>query len=170
MFERYSDRARRLIFIALWSARRRGGSYIEAEDLLHAIIREDRGEFAAISAEIFPGASSPVQDSAGPHRPFFDVSVAADLLRALHEPTEPLNAETRTERRDPAPHADMPVSGSLKKVLASVSSAHKHDTKTIEPLDLLAGIVADRDSSLARVLRDHGITPQAVAKAIDSES
>ena len=56
MFERYSDRARRLILMALWSARRRGGAYIEPEDLLHAIIREDRGDFAALSAE--PGITT----------------------------------------------------------------------------------------------------------------
>lgn len=66
MFERYSNRARRLIVMALWSARRRGGSYIEPEGLLHAIIREDHGEFAAISAQVFPGPSAPNEDPAGP--------------------------------------------------------------------------------------------------------
>jgi ATP-dependent Clp protease ATP-binding subunit ClpC len=170
MFERYSERARRVIFIALWSARRRGGSYIEAEDLLSAIIREDRGEFPAISAEILPGASAPNVDSAGNKRPFFCGSVGTDLLRELHEATGPLTAQTLTEKREPAPHVDMPISSSLKQVLAWVSKAHKHDTKTIEPLDLLAGIAADRDSRLAQLLRDHGITRQAVAQALDSES
>jgi Clp amino terminal domain, pathogenicity island component len=64
----------------------------------------------------------------------------------------------------------MPVSQSLKNVLALVGKAHEDDTKTIEPLDLLAGIVADRDSKLAQMLRDHGITRQNVAKALDSGS
>ena len=126
MFERYSERARRLIFLSLWSARRRGGSYIEPEDLLHALIREDGGEFAAIRAEISPGSSAPNEGSAGNRRPFFDDSVATNLLRELHEDTEPRSAETRGEKREPV---DMSISHSLKKVLALVAKAHQDDTK-----------------------------------------
>jgi len=170
MFERYSYRARRLIVVALWSARRRRVDYIEPEDLLHAIIREDRGEFAAISAEIFPGPSPPNVDSVGHRRPFFSGNVATDLLRELHEDTEPLNPEIPSEKREPVPHVDLPVSHSLKNILALAAKAHEDDTKTIEPLDLLAGIVADRDSRLAQLLRHHGITPQNVARALDSGS
>jgi hypothetical protein len=85
MFERYSYRARCLIFMALWSARRRGGSYIEPEDLLHALIREDRGELPAISAEVFPGGAVPNGNSAANRRTFFSDSVATNLLRELHE-------------------------------------------------------------------------------------
>jgi ATP-dependent Clp protease ATP-binding subunit ClpA len=62
------------------------------------------------------------------------------------------------------------MSHSLKHVLASVAKAHRNDTKTIEPLHLLAAIVEDRDSRLAQLLRDHGITRQKVAEAIDSAS
>ena len=154
--------------MALWSARRRGGSYIEPEDLLHAIIREDRGEFPAISAEVFPGTATTNWASAGSHRPFLSDSVATNLLRELHEDTDPLNAETPSEKREPVPHVDMPVSQSLKHVLALVAQSHKDDTKTIEPLDLLAGIVENRDSRLAQLLRDHGITRQKVGQALDS--
>lgn len=170
MFERYSDRARCLIFMALWSAGRRGGSYIEPEDLLHALIREDRGEFPAISAEVFPGAGAPNENSAASRRSFFSGNVATNLLRELHEETDPLNAEARGERREPVPHVDMPISHSLKKVLALVAKAHQDNTKIIEPLDLLAGIVENRDSTLAQLLRDHGVTRQKVVKALDSGS
>jgi len=55
-----------LIFMALWSARRRGGLCIEPEDLLHDLIREDRGELAAISAEVFPGAAAAAPTSSPP--------------------------------------------------------------------------------------------------------
>ena len=65
MFERYSERARRVIFMALWSARKRGASYIEPEDLLHAVILEDNGEFAVLSVEVF-GIPSPIQDKTVP--------------------------------------------------------------------------------------------------------
>ena len=130
--------ARRLILAAVWSARRRGGWYLEPEDLLHAFIREDRGEFAAIGAEWFPRAAVPMQDPAGDHPPFFAGQAAADLPRELH--------------------------------LAPAAQAHRDDRKTIEPLDLLAAIVEHRDSRLAQLLRDHGITRQKVAKAPGSGS
>jgi len=156
--------------MALWSARRRGGLYIEPEDLLHALIREDRGEFAAISAEVFPGAAAPDEDSTRDHRPFFSDSVAKTVLRELDEDTDPMTAETPGEKKEPVPHVDMPISRSLKEVLALVAKAHQDDTKTIEPLDLLAGIVENRESRLAQLLRDHGITRQNVAKALDPGS
>ena len=59
-----------------------------------------------------------------------------------------------------------PARGPLR--LGLVAKAHQDDAKTIEPLDLLAGIVENRDSRLAQLLRDHGITRQNVAKALDS--
>jgi ATP-dependent Clp protease ATP-binding subunit ClpA len=168
MFERYSDRARRLIVMALWSARNRGGPYIEPEDLLHALIREDRGEFVALAAEISPGAPVPIHDPAGGHRPFFADEVARKLLRELHEDTDSLKAEMRTGKLEPVPHVDMPLSHSLKRVLGFVAKAHQNDATTIEPLHLLAAMVEDRDSRLAQLLRDQGITRQTVAKALDS--
>lgn len=168
MFDRYSDRARHLIFAAVWSARRRHGSYVEPEDLLHAIIREDRGEFPAIGAEMFPGTATTNEASAGSHRPFFSSNAATNLLRELDEDTEPLNAENPSEKREPAPHVEIPISQSLKHVLQLVAQAHRVDTETIEPLDLLAGIVENRDSRLAQLLRDHGITRQKVAQARNS--
>ena len=161
MFERYSHRARCLIFMALWSARRRCGLYIEPEDLLHALIREDRGEFAAISAEVFPDAEVPDEDSTMDQTPFFSDGVARSLLRELNEDADPMTAETPGEKRTPVPHVDMPISRSLKEVLALVAKALQDDTRTIEPLDLLAGIVENRDSRLTQLLRDCGITRQA---------
>lgn len=167
MFERYSHRARRLIVMALWSARRRGGSYIEPEDLLHALIREDRGELAAIRAEIFPGAAA-ATIPAWDHRSFFPDEVARTLLRELHEDPDPLRGETPGEKREPIPHADMPVSRSLKEILTVAAKGHRDGTETIEPLDLLAGIFQSHNSRLVQLLRDCGITRQSVAKALDS--
>jgi hypothetical protein len=63
----------------------------------------------------------------------------------------------------------MPISHSLQTVLALVKT-HQDNTKIIEPLDLLAGIVENRDSRLAQLLRDHGVTRQIVVKALDSGS
>lgn len=167
MFERYSERARRVIVIALWSARNRGASYIEPEDLLHAVIREDCGEFAALAAEIF-GAASPMQEQTVPQR-FFGEDVARDLLRELSHPPVSVPTEKPSRKPEPVPHPDLPVSRDLKMVLALVAkNAHRNETKTIEPLHLLAAIAEDRDSRLAQLLRDHSITRQKVARALDS--
>jgi ATP-dependent Clp protease ATP-binding subunit ClpA len=62
----------------------------------------------------------------------------------------------------------MPVSHSLKHVLALVAEAHQNDTETIEPLHLLAAILGDHTSRAAQLLRDQRITPQKVANALDS--
>jgi ATP-dependent Clp protease ATP-binding subunit ClpA len=61
----------------------------------------------------------------------------------------------------------MPVSRDVKNILASAAKA-AHQNKTIEPLHLLAAIVEDRDSRLAQLLRDHGITRQKISHALDS--
>jgi ATP-dependent Clp protease ATP-binding subunit ClpA len=168
MFERYSDRARQVIFISHRSAERRGGSYIEPEDLLHALIREDRGEFASILMEVFPGPTAPLEQPTIGHRPFFDDDVAMDLLRELQEDTPGLSAEAGGGKLQPVPHVDIPVSRSLAHVLGLVANARRNDAKTIEPLHLLAAIVEDRDSRLAQLLADHGITRQKVKAALDS--
>jgi ATP-dependent Clp protease ATP-binding subunit ClpA len=155
--------------MALWSARRRGGLYIEPEDLLHALIREDRGELAAIHDQVFPdtAAAAPSEFSVSNHTAFFSDDVARTLLQELHEDPDPVSRE-KPAKLEPVPHADMPVSRSLKEVLAVAARAHKDDTETIEPLDLLAGIVENRESHLAQLLRECGITRQKVAKALDS--
>ena len=67
------------------------------------------------------------------------------------------------------PHSDMPVSRDLKNILGLVAKdAHRKETKTIEPLHLLAALVEDRDSRLAQLLRDHGITRQKISRVLDS--
>jgi ATP-dependent Clp protease ATP-binding subunit ClpA len=95
-------------------------------------------------------------------------SVATNLLRELQEDTSPVKAETPSEKLEPVPHFDMPLSESLKQVLGLVARAHQDHTKAIGPLDLLAGIVENRDNRLAQLLRDHGVTRQKVSQALDA--
>jgi hypothetical protein len=70
MFERYSARARSVIFLALGCARRRGSSYIEPEDILHALVREDR-RYLTATAELFAGGRLRPSGSAVTTRPSF---------------------------------------------------------------------------------------------------
>jgi hypothetical protein len=101
MFERYSARARSVIFLALGCARRRGAAYIEPGDLLHALVREDRRDLAA-TAELFAGGPAPMEWLGSHQPPFFPDDVAEKLLRTLED----------LPNRDPAAKDDMPVSRS----------------------------------------------------------
>lgn len=46
MFEEYSDRSRRIVFLSRKIAGQRGGTAIEVEDLAEALVIEDQGNFA----------------------------------------------------------------------------------------------------------------------------
>ena len=70
VFERYSARARSVVFLAVGCARRCGAAYIEPEDLLHALVREDRRDLAA-TAELFAGGPAPMEWLGSDHPPFF---------------------------------------------------------------------------------------------------
>lgn len=148
MFERYSHRARILIFLALDVARKRGGDYIELDDLLEAIIREDQGEFPSMFPEIARGSSSPAAAR------FFPETAAQALLATLDAP--PRGSQIRT--------GDMPLSRPVKQALARAGD--NTGTSVIEPLHLLEAVVEDRESRLAQLLRDNGITRQRVAVAL----
>ncbi|HZS49015.1 MAG TPA: Clp protease N-terminal domain-containing protein, partial [Blastocatellia bacterium] len=50
MFERYTEKARRVIFFARYEASQFGASAIEAEHILLGLIREDKG----LTARFFP--------------------------------------------------------------------------------------------------------------------
>ena len=61
------------------------------------------------------------------------------------------------------------MSRPLKQVLALAAGiAGGKNLKTIEPLHLLAAIAEDRDSRLAQLLRDNGVTRQKLREALQS--
>ena len=47
MFEDFSERSLRAVFLARMGAGRRGAASLEPVDLLDAVVREDQGEMAA---------------------------------------------------------------------------------------------------------------------------
>ena len=53
MFERYSERSRRIIFFARYEALQYGSPFIAPEHLLLGLIREDK----ALTARVFPSRS-----------------------------------------------------------------------------------------------------------------
>jgi ATP-dependent Clp protease ATP-binding subunit ClpA len=170
MFEKYSDRARRVIFLSRKIAGQRGAAEIGVEDLMESLVVEDQGDFVkAFSREMAGGAA--VQ-RIGKHQPFFGAEAAA----AIHGGLEPLLASNGK----PLPTSvDMPVSTDLKRVLErakelSEEMRHQPDTPThlhaghVEPLHLLAAVLADETSEVAKIVKQAGVERAAVIAAIRS--
>src|SRR5271163_1761199 len=138
MFDRYSMRARQVIFLSRWAAGVRGAEAIELDDLLEALIREDQGEAAALMSKGHPNVSS-FTDQLSVPVPFFSKDEAQTLLGALAKPGQG-NQDLSV---------DMPLAQSAKEALiAAPMLADKRGHKVIEPLHLLAVIAEDRESPL----------------------
>jgi ATP-dependent Clp protease ATP-binding subunit ClpA len=159
MFEDFSERARRLIFFSRKVAGERGAAAIEVEDLMQALVLDDRADYAKVFPEsAVPGAARMELPT---HRPFFTAEVAAEVQRKL-EPLLPNAGPVRGS-------LDMPVSPALVRILKAVKDRSKesHDGQ-VEPLHLLAEVLSDDTSAVADVLKQAGVTQEAVAAAIES--
>jgi len=134
----------------------RGAEAIELKDLLEALIREDQGEAAAILSKGHPNIPRFTEQDDAPV-PFFSKDEAPTLLAALAKPGLG-NQDTSV---------DMPLAASVKGALvAALVLADKRPAKVVEPLHLLAVIVEDRESPLAKLLRVSGITRQRVRRGL----
>jgi ATP-dependent Clp protease ATP-binding subunit ClpA len=159
MFEDFSERARRLIFFSRKVAGERGAAASEVEDLMQALVLDDQADYA----KVFPKSAVPgaARMELPTHRPFFTAEVAAEIQRKL-EPLLPNAGPVRDS-------LDMPVSPALVRILKAVKDRSKesHDGQ-VEPLHLLAEVLSDDASAVADVLKQAGVTQEAVAAAIES--
>jgi ATP-dependent Clp protease ATP-binding subunit ClpC len=118
MFERYTEKARRVIFFARYEASQYGSSYIETEHLLLGIVREDK----ALVRRCLPRG-------------------AEDLLREKVDSLPSLGEKLSTS-------VDLPLSNPGKRVLAYAaeeSDRLKHEHIGTE--HLLLGLFARRKGS-----------------------
>jgi ATP-dependent Clp protease ATP-binding subunit ClpA len=169
MFESFSERARRGVFFSRKVAGRRGASAIEAEHVIEALILEDQGDYAKVLPERSAGTAA---QGMRPHRPFFTAETAAKIQRGL-EPLMPANAQGLPES------VDMPVSETGQRVLLDakeLSEELHHEPATpsrmraghVEPLHMLAVVLSDDTSAVAEVLKQAGVTKEAVMTAIET--
>ncbi len=130
MFERYTEKARRVIFFARYEASQFGASQIEAEHILLGLIREDK----SLTNRFL-------------HR----AQVNIDAIRK--------EIEGRTVLRDRVTSTiDLPLSGEAKRVLAfaaeeSTRLGHRH----IGTEHLLLGLLREENSIAAEILYERGI-------------
>ena len=132
MFERYTEKARRVIFFARFEASAFGSPYIETEHMLLGLLREDK----AIARRVIPDLS-------------------AERIRQEIEKATIIRPPTSTS-------VDLPLSNECKRVLTYAAEeaeglSHKH----IGTEHLLLGLMCEENSSAARLLREHGVTLEA---------
>jgi ATP-dependent Clp protease ATP-binding subunit ClpC len=149
MFERYTDNARRVIFLARYEVSERGSSSIEPEHLLLGLFREDKALIAG----------------------FLPANVSTEMIRQ--------QVEACLTKGDWIPTAvEIPLSRMSKRVLEYAkeeSENLKHGQVGTE--HLLLGLLRfqsssfrDKESIAERILRENGLELAEVRQRIKSES
>lgn len=156
MFEDFSERSLRVVFVARMGAGRRGAASLEPVDLLDAAVKEDQGELA------FPGAvtsSGPLQP---PERPFFSQEKASQILSSIERVLPP-------KAQPLADSVDLGCSPALVDVFAYATALAKelHHDK-VQPLHLVAAMLPDGGSRVGEILKRAGIAREAVIAAIQT--
>ncbi len=129
MFERYTEKARRVIFFARYEASQFGSPYIETEHLLLGLLREDK---ALTNRFLRPHAS----------------------IEAIRK-----QVETRTPVREKvSTSVDLPLSQECKRVLAyAAEEAERLSHKHIGTEHLLLGLLREDKSFAADLLHERGL-------------
>ena len=130
MFERFTEKARRVIFFARYEASQYGSMSIETEHLLLGLFREDRGLA----------------------RKFLSEKGGAQSLRNEIE-----SRITRGERLSTA--IEIPISAECKRILnKATEEAERLGTKHVAPEHILLGILHGHDCLASRLLHERGLT------------
>jgi ATP-dependent Clp protease ATP-binding subunit ClpC len=140
MFERYTEKARRIIFFARYEASQFGSPYIETEHLLLGVLREDK---------------------ALTHR--FLKNTPAERIR------QQIEAAT-TKREHIPTSVDLPLSNEGKRVLAyAAEEAERLSHRHIGSEHLLLGLLREEKSFAAQILNEHGVRLSAVRDGLGQQ-
>jgi ATP-dependent Clp protease ATP-binding subunit ClpC len=141
MFERYTEKARRVIFFARYEASQFGQPYIETEHLLLGLLREDK----ALTNRFL--------------RSFGSVESIRKQI------------ETHTTTREKiSTSVDLPLSSEGKRVLAyTAEEAERLGQKHIGTEHLLLGMLREKNCYATVLLNERGVTLDAVRKELERE-
>ncbi len=118
MFERYTEKARRVIFFARYEASQSGSLYIEPHHLLLALLREIPGFF----------------------QPWLKSHEAFEAIRKYCEAKFPANQRVSTS-------VDLPLSQESKKILAyAVEESQRLDHAHIRPEHMVLALFREKTS------------------------
>jgi ATP-dependent Clp protease ATP-binding subunit ClpC len=140
MFEKYTEKARRVIFFARYEASQFGSPNIETEHLLLGLIREDKN----LTNRFFPKANSSIQD----------------IRKEI---------EGRTiVRNKVSTSVDLPFSEESKRVLNSAAEeSERLMHKYIGTEHILLGLLREDKSIAAIILREHGVRPGMIREELN---
>ncbi|MBN2319151.1 MAG: ATP-dependent Clp protease ATP-binding subunit, partial [Acidobacteria bacterium] len=135
MFEKYTEKARRVIFFARYEASQYGSPTIEAEHLLLGLIREDKN----LASRYFPKAQATIQ------------KIRKEI-------------EGRTIVREKvSTSVDLPFSEESKRVLNSAAEESSHFShKYIGTEHILLGLLREDKSIAAEILKEYGIHEELI--------
>ncbi len=139
MFERYTEKARRVVFFARYEASQFGSPYIETEHLLLGLLRESR---AVTSKLLKPDSDFVIRKKIESHY---------------------------GQRKTIPTSVDLPLNNESKRVLAYAAEeaerlAHKH----IGTEHLLLGLLREKKSAAALLLNKEGLTIESAQQEIGS--
>jgi len=138
MFERYSERARRVIFFARYEASQYGSPYIETEHLLLGLLREDSG-----LRRLFLGPSSVAPD------------IRTEIERQI------------TQRERIFTSVEMPLTEECMKVLKlAAEESQRFAQRDIGTKHILVALLRVEGSLAARLLRVRGLKPDAIREQL----
>jgi ATP-dependent Clp protease ATP-binding subunit ClpC len=141
MFERYTEKARRIIFFARYEALQYGSLVIAPEHLLLGLMREDK----TLSAKFFP------------------FRLSADRVRR--------EVETRIVLREKMPQsAELHLAPETKRIMAYArEESERLRSRTIGTEHLLLGLLREERSIAAEVLYQQGVRLQGVREEISRQ-
>ncbi len=138
MFERYTEKARRVIFFARYEASQFGSPYIETEHLLLGLLREDK----ALTNRFLRSHA---------------------LVEAIRKEIE----ERTTLRERTSTSVDLPLSNESKRVLAyAAEEAERLGHKHIGTEHLLLGLLREKDAFAAHLLNSRGLSLDRVREIV----
>ncbi len=130
MFEKYTEKARRVIFFARYEASQFGSPYIETEHLLLGLIREDKN----LTNRFFPKANASI-----------------DSIRKEIEGRTVIREKVSTS-------VDLPFSDESKRALNAAAEESEHlSHKHIGTEHMLLGLLREEKSVAAQILRERGL-------------
>src|SRR3954462_14043821 len=138
MFERYTEKARRVIFFARYEASQFGSPYIETEHLLLGLLREDK----ALTNRFLRQHSS------------------VDSIRKQIEGHTTIREKVSTS-------VDLPLSNECKRVLAyAAEEAERLSHKHIGTEHLLLGLLREEKCFAAEILHERGLRLSAIREEL----
>lgn len=144
MFERYTEKARRVIFFARYEALQYGSQVISPEHILLGLLREDK----TMSARFFP----------------FRAALTVDTIRR--------EIENRIVLREKMPQsAELHLAPETKRILSLArEESERLRSRTIGTEHLLLGLMREENSIAAEVLFEQGLRLQSIREEISRQT